>query len=169
MKKFLLISILCLIVTPVFAAEITSTPTKTQSQTAQAAESSLLQRLKANRTAIYQVLNLTPEQKIKINNIDSGLYSEIEPIIAEMTVQIDKLNELVQTKNFTTNDIKAIRKDYDIAAKHAASVKKSYDKELFKLLSAEQKKTYNLERQRQRAKIEKEIELLRNNSANLNQ
>ena len=61
----------------------------------------LLNRLKTHRADIYASLNLTYEQKNKINKLDNQIYQELEPDLKQISLKLKQLENLANSENCT--------------------------------------------------------------------
>lgn len=164
MKKRLLLIGLCLLMSaPVtFAESDVSVETEVVS-TAIAKDdfsSQLLDKIKMQRSTIYNALNLTPCQIKKIEDIDKKRYVELEPELRKMSMAKCKIKKIADGMekgqgNYTKQDVKNVKKEFDNAANNIKSISNKYDKEMKQVLTSDQKSKYNMVRKLKRADLKK--------------
>lgn len=102
----------------------------------------LLERFKQHRASIYNSLNLTDEQAAKINEINSRIYTELEPEFKEVSLQIKRIDDIANSDDCTVKKVNAVKKDFKSVEKQISSKKRGYEKEFKQVLTPEQKTAY---------------------------
>ena len=141
MKKALILASLCLFVScPVgFTAEneispeteITSTVIHNGDYTSQ-----LLEKIKAERSTIYNSLNMTPLQLAEKDVIDVKRYNDLEPQIKKLCLNRKKLKDLQTAKSSDKSTIKSTQKDIESARQEIKHISNKYDREFKKILTS---------------------------------
>ncbi len=122
----------------------------------------LLNRLKTHRADIYASLNLTYEQKNKINKLDNQIYQELEPDLKQISLKLKQLENLANSENCTIERVDAIKRDFEKNEQKISVIKNKYEQEFIKILTPEQRVRYNKAKREQEAKAQREIEALKN-------
>lgn len=142
MKKYILLIILSFVLSnPILALD----------------SNDLLDKFKQHRNSLYETLNLTAAQKEEINKIDSAIYQKLEPELQEISLYINKLDEIANSDDCTIEKVNAVRKDFKIVEKRISYIKKGYEKEFKHILTSEQKTVYKNAKKEFRDRCKKEI------------
>lgn len=156
-KALLLIGLGILLSCPaVFAQEIDTPETEiTSAMTAIKGDysSQLIDKIKIERNAIYNALNLTNNQIKQKDEIEARRYKALEPVLRKYCLCHKKLND-IKNKN-DKNEIKAAQKEIETAKKDIKNISNKYDKAFKKVLTSEQKAKYNMVRKLKREEIKK--------------
>lgn len=164
MKKRVLIAMVCLLMTApvVFAENEVSVETEVTSTAIIKNDfsSHLLEKIRMQRSTIYNALNLTPCQIKKIEEIDKKRYAQLEPELRKMSLAKCKIKNIADCMekgqgNYTTQDVKAVKKEFDSAKDNIKNISNKYDKEMKKVLTSEQKSKYNMIRKLKRTDLKK--------------
>lgn len=115
----------------------------------------LMQKLKNNRGEIYKSLNLTQEQIQNINNIDEKFYMELEPELQQVSVFIQKVQEIAESDNCTIKRVNEVKKDFKATDNRISVIKCRYDKAVKKQLSCKQKRLYKNAKKQQYLELKK--------------
>jgi Spy/CpxP family protein refolding chaperone len=160
MKKVLLLTVIGLIVScPIACAnnneipietEITNTAINKGDYTPQ-----LIEKIKNERNTIYNALNLTNEQIIKKDEIESRRYKDLEPEIQKLCLYRQKLKDISKNNSNEKATVKSVQKDLETAKKSIKNISNKYDKEFRKILNSEQKSKYSMIRKLKRADLKK--------------
>lgn len=126
----------------------------------------LLERFKQHRASIYASLNLTNEQAAKINEIDSRIYTELEPEFKEVSLQIKRIDDIANSDDCTVKKVNAVKKDFKSVEKRISEKKHSYEKEFKQVLTPEQKTAYKTAKKEFRIQHKKEIQKLKKSLKN---
>ncbi len=173
MKKRVLLVVLCLLVTaPVsFAENQVSVETEIVSTAIVKDDfsSQLLEKIKMQRSTIYNALNLTPCQINKIEEIDKKRYTELEPELRKMSMAKCKIKKIADCMengqgNYTKQDVKNVKREFDLAKDNIKNISDKYDKEMKKVLTSEQCSKYNMIRKLKRADLKKVQKVQQNGS-----
>ncbi len=126
---------------------------------AKAAE--MLQTIKGLRNDIYVSLDLTPEQVVQIDELDSALYAELEPEIKKIAGMTQKLEDIANSDNCTKEAVFAVKKEFKTVEKDMNCIYKKYAKNFKTVLTSQQKSKYRQARNAKQAEIKQEIKRLR--------
>ena len=137
-----LCTVLC--INPVFAQDNTTLDNSTISSVIVKEDYSpqLIEKIKVERNAIYNALNLTPEQIKKKNDLDEKRYKELQPKLKQFCVERRALKDL-ESKKADAKTIKTAQDKLDSTKNDIKKISSKYDKEFKKLLTSEQKSKYN--------------------------
>lgn len=159
MKKRILGICLCLIMTApvVFAEEDVSIETEVTSAVSNRNDFApqLVEKIKMQRNAIYNALNLTPTQIKKVNEIENCRYRDLEPELRQLCLLRKKLKDLNSAKTCDKAAISATEHELSKVKKNIRSISNKYDKEFKKVLTSEQESKYNMIRKLKRADLRK--------------
>lgn len=159
MKKRILGICLCLIMTApvVFAEEDVSIETEVTSAVSNRNDFApqLVEKIKMQRSAIYNALNLTPAQIKKVNEIENCRYKDLEPELRQLCILRKKLKGLNSAKTCDKSAISATEHELCKVKKNIRSISNKYDKEFKKVLTSEQKSKYSMIRKLKRADLRK--------------
>lgn len=126
----------------------------------------LLERFKQHRASIYNSLNLTDEQAAKINEIDTRIYTELEPEFKEVSLQIKRIDDIANSDDCTVKKVNAVKKDFKSVEKRISEKKRGYEKEFKQVLTPEQKNAYKTAKKEFRKQHKKEIQELKKSLKN---
>lgn len=137
-----LCTVLC--INPVFAQDNTTLDNSTISSAIVKEDYSpqLIEKIKVERNAIYNALNLTPEQIKKKNDLDEKRYKELQPKLKQFCVERRALKDL-ESKKADAKTIKTAQDKLDSTKNDIKKISSKYDKEFKKILTSEQKSKYN--------------------------
>lgn len=160
MKRALLFSVLCIIMTcPMTFADDNANATVENTLSSMISDGDfspqLINKIKTERNAIYNALNLTTEQVRKKDDIESRRYKELAPALKKLCLDKKKLKELSGDKAEENAVIASVKKDLTEARKEIRAISKKYDKEFKKILNREQKSKYSMIRKLKRAEYKK--------------
>lgn len=148
MKRFILLAIIALFLgSQAFAAD----------------NNDLLERLQSSRTEIYASLQLTPNQKARINQLDNQVYQKLESDLQEVSLHINKIQELANSPDCSIDKVNAIQADFKIVENRISAIKDEYEIEFNKILTPKQQDLYKSAKLKQQAKLEKEMQALKSN------
>lgn len=105
--------------------------------------SDLVERIMNNRPATYNVLNLTPQQRKYMENIEKCRFEELDKKINVLEQEIYVLKKLQCNPQANASAIKQQEKVIKNTKKEIDKIAKKYDKEFKAMLSGEQKAKYN--------------------------
>jgi len=162
-KRILLIGLCLLMAAPVsFAESDVSIETEIVSTAIVKDDFSfqLLEKIRMQRSTMYNALNLTPCQLKKIEEIDKKRYAELEPELRKMSIAKCKIKKMADCMekgqgNYTTQDVKSVKKEFDAAGNNVKNISNKYDKEMKKVLTSEQRSKYSMVRKLKRADLKK--------------
>ena len=149
LKKILFVSFMLLSGSLVFAAQ--------DVVDAKAAE--MMQTIKSLRHDMYVSLDLTPEQAVRIDELDSALYSDLEPEIKKIADMTQKLEDIANSENCTKDAVFGAKKDFKTVEKNI--IYKRYSKEFRRVLTSGQKAKYRQARALKQAELKQEVKRLR--------
>lgn len=164
MKKRIVLIGLCLLMTaPVsFADNEVSVETEIVSTAIAKDDFSLqlLEKIKMQRSTMYNALNLTPCQIKSIEEIDQKRYKELEPELRKMSITKCKIKKIADCMekgqgDYTIKDVKSAKKDFDAAKNNIKVISGKYDKDMMKVLTSEQKSKYTMIRKLKRTDLKK--------------
>ncbi len=135
-----------LCVNPVFAADGTAPDKDTISSTVVKEDYSpqLIEKIRVERNSIYNVLNLTPDQIKKKNELEEKRYSELRPKLKQFCLDRKALKDLEAGKKADTKTIKSAQNKLDTTKNDIRKTSLKYDREFKKILNHEQKSKYNM-------------------------
>lgn len=151
LKKILFVSFMLLSGSLVFAAP--------DVVDAKAAE--MMQTIKSLRNDMYISLDLTPGQVLRIDELDSALYSDLEPEIKKIADMTQKLEDIANSENCTKDAVFAAKKDFKTVEKNMNFIYKRYSKEFRRVLTSGQKAKYRQARALKQAQLKQEVKRLR--------
>ena len=149
LKNILFVSFMLLSGSLVFAAQ--------DVVDAKAAE--MMQTIKSLRHDMYVSLDLTPEQAVRIDELDSALYSDLEPEIKKIADMTQKLEDIANSENCTKDAVFGAKKDSKTVEKNF--IYKRYSKEFRRVLTSGQKAKYRQARALKQAELKQEVKRLR--------
>ncbi len=159
MKKALLFAILCLLTTcpMTFAVDDASAADTAVKSVISEGDFSpqIIEKIKAERNAMYNALNLTSEQIKQKDDIEVRRYIELAPALKKLCLDKKRLKELSGDKAEENEVIASVKKDITEARKEIRAISKKYDKEFKKILNREQKSKYSMMRKLKRAEYKK--------------
>lgn len=104
----------------------------------------LIEKIRVERNSIYNVLNLTPDQIKKKNELEEKRYSELRPKLKQFCLDRKALKDLETEKKTDTKTIKSAQNKLDITKNDIRKTSLKFDKEFKKILNHEQKSKYNM-------------------------
>ncbi|CCY23920.1 unknown [Brachyspira sp. CAG:484] len=114
----------------------------------------LLIRIKKQREILYNALNLTQEQVKCKNEIEKKRYAELEPALEKLCIEDKKLKDL-KKRCASKKTIRQQEKALNCARKNIQTISEKYDKELYKILTHDQRTKYSMIRKLKKDDLKK--------------
>lgn len=158
-KRILLLVCLCMLISApiVFAEDEVSVETEVTSTAIIQNDYSpqLVQKIKMQRSTIYNALNLTPCQTQEIKKIDECRYKELEPELKKLCIVRKNLKTLNCAKTCDKKAIKSCEKELNQVKKNIKEISNKYDKQFKNILTSDQKSKYSMVRKLKRSDLKK--------------
>lgn len=125
-------------------------------------DNDLMENFQVQRTTIYASLNLTQTQRNKIKQLDMKMYKTLEPELAEISSYINKIQEIANSPDCSIEKVDAVKANFSNVEKRISVIKDKYEIEFKKILTPAQKTRYNTLKKEQQAKMQRELNSLKN-------
>lgn len=104
---------------------------------------SLMDKIRKDRSTIYNALNLRPEQIESTRILEKSRYEELEPLIKEFCIKKKELKTLEST-TFTKSQVREIKNEIDCISKQIKKISEQYDRKFEAILDREQSNKYEM-------------------------
>lgn len=104
---------------------------------------SLMDKIRKDRSTIYNALNLTPSQLEFTRNLEKARYEALEPLVKELCIQRKEIKTL-EANNGGKLEINAKKRECEKVTKEIKKVSEGYDTKFESVLNSQQHNKYEM-------------------------